>query len=99
MGAPIVRRDELETELAKLRKERRAGKAKASDPDLAFITRRDLAIVLAPILAALEIDVEEPALEEPALEIDVEEPALEIDVEEPALEIDVEEPALEEPAE
>jgi hypothetical protein len=62
MGSPLVRRDEFEAELAKLRKERRAGKAKEQDPDKAFVTRADLRAALAPILAAL--DIEEPATEE-----------------------------------
>jgi hypothetical protein len=64
MGAPLVRRDELDAELGKLRKARAAGMAEARDPDKAFITRADLRAALAPILAALEIP--EPPAEEPA---------------------------------
>lgn len=46
MGAPVVRRDELDAEIDKLRKEAKraaaAGRKKASDPDQAFVTREQL---------------------------------------------------------
>lgn len=57
MGAPLVRRDELDVELAKLRKMIRADKRKAA---------AELAEALAPILAALDPTAPDDEPQEPA---------------------------------